>query len=127
MTPQHRALAAQAAASKQASENSEFHPQAQAFFEQGASAWQQNSPFGILPHESVVPTSAGKTVSYESFNAAHFAAAQQSISNHINSQIAANSKAPTSNRAQSPQVSTATVKSNSSQPNATAFFQVNGA
>lgn len=59
---QHRALAAQAAASKQASETGEFHPQAQAFFEQGASAWQQNSPFGILPHESVVATSTGKTV-----------------------------------------------------------------
>ncbi|KAL1509615.1 hypothetical protein ABEB36_004326 [Hypothenemus hampei] len=118
----HRALAAQAA-SKQTSEAGEFHPQSQAFFEQGATAWQQNSPFGILPHESVVATSAGKTVAYENFNA-QFAAAQQSISNHINSQLAANSKSASSNRSQSPQVTTASVKSNSTQPNASAFFQV---
>ncbi|XP_066246946.1 nuclear receptor coactivator 6-like isoform X1 [Euwallacea similis] len=119
---QHRALAAQAAASKQGSESAEFHPQAQAFFEQGPSAWQQNSPFGILPHESVVATSAGKTVAYENFNA-HFAAAQQSLSNHINSQLAANSKSA-NNRAQSPQVTTASIKVSSTQPNATTFFQV---
>ncbi|CAG9767032.1 unnamed protein product [Ceutorhynchus assimilis] len=118
VTQQHRALA-QAAASKQASESGEFHPQAQAFFEQGASAWQQNSPFGILPHESVVATSSGKTVSYENFNA-HFAAAQQSISNHISS--IANSKLAASNRSpQSPQVTTASVKTG---PNPSAFFQV---
>ncbi|XP_050303232.1 atrophin-1 isoform X2 [Anthonomus grandis grandis] len=61
VTQQHRALAAQVA-SKQASENAEFQPQAQAFFDQGAHAWQQNSPFGILPHESVVATSTGKPV-----------------------------------------------------------------
>lgn len=44
-----------------------------------AIAWSQNSPqlpspFGILPHESVVPNSPGSKV-YENFNA-HFAAAQ---------------------------------------------------
>lgn len=47
------------------------------FFEQffllaGASAWPQSSPFGILPHESVAPTTPGKSAVYESFNA-HFA------------------------------------------------------
>ncbi|XP_060530425.1 uncharacterized protein LOC132704443 [Cylas formicarius] len=120
---QHRALAAQAAAAKQSAEGNEFHPQAQAFFEQGAPAWQQNSPFGILPHESVVATTTSKGVAYENFNA-HFAVAQQSINNHINSQLVANSKAANINRAQSPQVSTATIKVNSSQGNSSTFFQV---
>ncbi|CAG9861726.1 unnamed protein product [Phyllotreta striolata] len=105
---------AQAAANKQSADG-DFHPQTQAFFEQGAAgAWQQSSPFGILPHESVVPTAAGK--SYENFNA-HFAAAQ-SINNHLNSQLA---KAGVANRSQSPQVSSsASTKSNASG----AFFQV---
>ncbi|KAF7280323.1 uncharacterized protein LOC143205006 isoform X2 [Rhynchophorus ferrugineus] len=118
---QHRALAAQAAASKQSGDTSEFHPQT--FFEQGASAWQPNSPFGILPHESVVATSTSKTVSYENINA-HFAVAQQSINNHITSQLAANSKEGPTSRAHSPQVTTASVKSNSSQANSNIFFQV---
>ncbi|KAJ8977268.1 hypothetical protein NQ317_003970, partial [Molorchus minor] len=105
---------AQAAASKQ---SGEFHPQAQAFFEQGAAgAWQQNSPFGILPHESVVATTTSKT--YENFNA-HFAAAQ-TLNNHINSQI---TKAG-SNRSQSPQVSSASTKANTSQANSSSFYQV---
>lgn len=97
---QHRAQAlaqAQAASSKQADGE---HYQAQAaFFEQGPGAWQQNSPFGILPHESVVSTTTGKTAAYENFNA-HFAA--QSL-NHLNSQLAAAKNSTT--RAQSPQVS----------------------
>lgn len=114
-------------------ENYSGHPQAQAFFEQGAApagataastlAWQQNSPFGILPHESVVPNSPGAATTksstvYENFNA-HFAAAQNL--NHLNSQLAAASSAKTS-RAQSPQVQPA--KPPSSQANSTTFFQV---
>ncbi|XP_017775712.1 PREDICTED: uncharacterized protein LOC108562042 isoform X2 [Nicrophorus vespilloides] len=87
----------------------EFH-QTPAFFEQNHPAWQQNSPFGILPHESVVPTTTAK--GYENFNA-HFAA--QSI-NHLNSLAAKNATA----RVQSPQVVATTTKS---QGNAT-FFQV---
>lgn len=115
VTQQRAQALAQAAATKQSGEG-EFHPQAQAFFEQGAAgAWQQNSPFGILPHESVVATTTSK--SYENFNA-HFAAAQ-SINNHLNSQITKSG----SNRAQSPQVSTAApTKPNASQ--ASTFFQV---
>ncbi|EFA02073.1 nuclear receptor coactivator 6 [Tribolium castaneum] len=69
--------------------DSDYHQQP--FFEQGA-GWQQNSPFGILPHESVVPTTKAST--YENFNA-HFAAAQSL--NHLNSQLAA-----AKSRAQSP-------------------------
>ncbi|KAJ8927894.1 hypothetical protein NQ314_019599, partial [Rhamnusium bicolor] len=116
VTQQRAQALAQAAASKQSGDG-EFHPQAQAFFEQGAAgAWQQNSPFGILPHESVVATTTGKT--YENFNA-HFAAAQ-TLNNHLNSQIA---KAG-SNRAQSPQVSTTSTKTNASQANSIPFFQV---
>ncbi|XP_063909311.1 uncharacterized protein LOC135126961 isoform X2 [Zophobas morio] len=99
---QHRALA-----SKQP--DGDYHQQP--FFEQGA-GWQQNSPFGILPHESVVPTSTAKAATYENFNA-HFAAAQ--TLNHINSQLAAAKTAVT--RAQSP---AATAKP--SQPTGT-FFQ----
>lgn len=52
---------------------------------------QLPSPFGILPHESVVPNSPGTptnktSVTYENFNA-HFAAAQSL--NHLNSQLVA--------------------------------------
>lgn len=80
-----------------------------AFFEQGAAAaWQQNSPFGILPHESVVATTkAGAT--YENFSPAHFAA--QSL-NHLNSQLAKSA------RAQSPAKTAAT------QAGSVTFFQV---
>ncbi|XP_018572236.1 uncharacterized protein LOC108911707 isoform X2 [Anoplophora glabripennis] len=117
VTQQRAQALAQAAASSKQSGESEFHPQTQAFFEQGAAgAWQQNSPFGILPHESVVATTTGKN--YENFNA-HFAAAQ-TLNNHINSQIA---KAGT-NRAQSPQVSSTSTKTNASQSNSSSFFQV---
>ncbi|XP_044255617.1 uncharacterized protein LOC123005750 [Tribolium madens] len=96
---QHRALAA----SKQPDD---YHQQP--FFEQGA-GWQQNSPFGILPHESVVPTT--KAATYENFNA-HFAAAQSL--NHLNSQLAAAktaavaAAAATATRAQSPATTTKT-------------------
>lgn len=88
---QHRALA-----SKQP--EADYHQQP--FFEQGA-GWQQNSPFGILPHESVVPTTTTKAAAYENFNA-HFAAAQSL--NHLNSQLAAVKNAAT--RAQSPAATT---------------------
>ncbi|CAG9836686.1 unnamed protein product [Diabrotica balteata] len=116
VTQQRAQALAQAAATKQSGDG-EFHPQTQAFFEQGAaSAWQQSSPFGILPHESVVATTTSKT--YENFNA-HFAAAQ-SINNHLNSQIAKSGN----NRAQSPQVSTPSTKTNASQGNPSSFFQV---
>lgn len=116
VTQQRAQALAQAAATKQSGDG-EFHPQTQAFFEQGAaSAWQQSSPFGILPHESVVATTTSKT--YENFNA-HFAAAQ-SLNNHLNSQIAKSG----TNRAQSPQVSTASTKTNASQGNSSSFFQV---
>ncbi|CAH1397867.1 unnamed protein product [Nezara viridula] len=62
------------------------------FFEQRDTpslAWSQNSaqlpsPFGILPHESVVPNSGVSAKTYENFNA-HFAAAQSL--NQFNSQI----------------------------------------
>lgn len=109
---QQRALV-QAATTKQSGDG-DFHPQAQAFFEQGAAgAWQQNSPFGILPHESVVATTTSKT--YENFNP-HFTA-----NNHLNAQITKTG----SNRSQSPQVSAATsTKTNASQSNSATFFQV---
>uniref|UniRef100_A0A1Y1MPK1 DUF4211 domain-containing protein n=1 Tax=Photinus pyralis TaxID=7054 RepID=A0A1Y1MPK1_PHOPY len=116
---QHRQALAQAqAASKHATEG-EYH-QGQAFFEPGTPAWQQNSPFGILPHESVVPsTTAGKAITaYENFNA-HFAAAQSL--NHLNTQLTAAKNVTT--RAQSPQITNASVKV-TSQTNAANFFQV---
>ncbi|CAK1551873.1 unnamed protein product [Leptosia nina] len=126
---QHRQVIAQAqaaVASKQSSVETELSSlrenyshqaiaaQGTSFFDQPSTpggtaglSWQGNnqlpSPFGILPHESVVPSSpspattkAGAT--YENFNA-HFAAAQ-SLNNHINSQIT-NAGKPT-NRSGSP-------------------------
>lgn len=113
-------------------ENYSHHQGPQSFFEQGSGPnapsslpWQQNSPFGILPHESVVPNSPGASTTkgstvYENFNA-HFAAAQ-SI-NHLNSQLAvANAK---TSRAQSPQVSAQPVKPVATQSsNSGPFFQV---
>lgn len=113
---QHRqalaqAQAAAASASKQ-STDAEYH-QAQAFFEQGPTPWQQNSPFGILPHESVVATT--KAGPYENFNA-HFAAQS------LNQLVATNSK---NVRPRSPQVTTVSTKASpSSQPNSGAFFPV---
>lgn len=128
---QHR-QALQAAASKQSAGENEHYPShhqapPQGFFEQGnaaSAAWQQNSPFGVLPHESVVPNSPGNvattkgSTAYENFNA-HFAAAQSL--NHLNSQLAAVS-AKTS-RSQSPQVSAPSASSKSPAPNSS-FFQV---
>lgn len=119
---QHRAQALvqpQTSTTSKQNTDGEYH-QAQTFFEQGGSAaWQQNSPFGILPHESVVATTTSKTTPYENFNP-HFAA--QSL-NHLNSQLAGgNNKSST--RAQSPQVSTATSKANVTQSNSSTFYQV---
>ncbi|XP_074037653.1 uncharacterized protein isoform X2 [Leptinotarsa decemlineata] len=120
VTQQRAQALAQAAAGggsgkQSSSEGGEFHPQ-QAFFEQGAAnaAWQQNSPFGILPHESVVAASATSSKNYENFNA-HFAAAQN-LNNHLNAQ-----KTASASRAQSPQVSTA---ASSTKANSTTFYQV---
>ncbi|KAF5302320.1 hypothetical protein FQA39_LY10359 [Lamprigera yunnana] len=114
---QHRQALTQTQSSKQTSDG-EYH-QGQAFFEPGTTAWQQNSPFGILPHESVVPsTTSSKTASYENFNA-HFAAAQSL--NHLNSQLTAGKSALT--RSQSPQVANTSVKVVTTQPNSN-FFQV---
>lgn len=150
------AQAQAAAASKQASvesdlstlrENYNQHHQSLAaaqssgFFDQStasaqaassALAWQSNnqlpSPFGILPHESVVPSSPGPpnttkatTAVYENFNA-HFAAAQ-TLNNHINTQIvSANNK---SARSASPQVVNPPVKPVASQAssNSASFYQ----
>lgn len=89
-------------------------PQNPAFFDQSAPsvqsssiAWShQNSvtlpsPFGVLPHESVVGNNttgpATKlTSAYENFNAAHFAAAQ--TLNHLNSHLVAATYGDTSKR-----------------------------
>ncbi|KRT80288.1 hypothetical protein AMK59_7360 [Oryctes borbonicus] len=112
---QHRqalaqAQAAAASASKQGADG-EYHGQAQTFFEQGPTPWQQNSPFGILPHESVVTTT--KAGPYENFNA-HFTAQS------LNQLVATNSK---NVRPRSPQVTTATTKTSSTQQNSSTFFQ----
>lgn len=107
---QAQAAAASASASKQSSDG-EYH-QAQSFFDQGPTPWQQNSPFGILPHESVVATT--KAGAYENFNA-HFAAQS------LNQLVATNSK---NVRPRSPQVTTTTTKTSASQPNTSTFFQV---
>lgn len=91
----------------------DYHQPQAAFFEPTTGAWQQNSPFGILPHESVVSTTSGKSGTYENFNPAHFAA--QSL-NHLATVKNA------SNRAQSPQVNT--TKTSTTQGNSVTFFQV---
>ncbi|CAH0560372.1 unnamed protein product [Brassicogethes aeneus] len=118
---QHRQALAQAQAQAQAvaaSKQGDGEFQAPAFFEQNPGAgWPQNSPFGILPHESVVATTTatGKSA-YENFSPAHFAAAQSL--NHLNSQLAANAKTgAASARAQSPQVSTASSKNTTQNSN----------
>lgn len=106
-----QALAQQVAAAKQT--DGEFHQPATAaaaaFFEQGAAgtAWQQNSPFGILPHESVVTTSGANSKSFENFT--QFA----------NSQLANVKSSITVTRTQSPSITT---KPNTSQ--SASFFQV---
>lgn len=92
------------------SELTTLHPQGSYFDPQAAAsgaAWshqansQLPSPFGILPHESVVPNSPGApkptTTSYETFNAAHFAA--QSL-NHISSHLTDFSKGKNAPRSQ---------------------------
>lgn len=124
---QHRQAIAQAQAAAQAQvqaatatkQASDGEYQTQSFFEQGTTPWQQSSPFGILPHESV-PTSSSKTTMYENFNA-HFAAAQSL--NHLNSQIAA-AKTSITTRAQSPQITSSVTKVLTTQSNSNAFFQV---
>lgn len=148
---QHRQALAQAqaaAASKQSSVESELstlrenyttHHQSLAaaqggtFFDQSSAptsaaglAWQGNnqlpSPFGILPHESVVPsspspaTTKASSAAYENFNA-HYAAAQ-TLNNHLSSQLVANANKAA--RSASPQV-TPPVKPVASA--AGAFFQ----
>ncbi|KAL0884001.1 hypothetical protein ABMA27_016048 [Loxostege sticticalis] len=139
---QHRQVIAQAAAaSKQSSVETELSSlrenyshqtlaaQGTSFFDQpstpGSTAglsWQGNnqlpSPFGILPHESVVPSSPSPattkaSASYENFN---FAAAQ-TLNNHLNSQI---SSAKQSNRSGSPATAS---KQPASSTSSSTFFQ----
>ncbi|KAI5641142.1 hypothetical protein NE865_06611 [Phthorimaea operculella] len=141
---QHRQVIAQAqaaAASKQTSVESELSTlrenyshqtlaaQGTSFFDQSSTpgstsglSWQGNnqlpSPFGILPHESVVPSSPSPattkaSATYENFNA-HFAAAQ-TLNNHLNSQIASAKQA---NRSGSP-----AAKQPASSTSSSTFFQ----
>ncbi|XP_041972765.1 serine-rich adhesin for platelets-like isoform X1 [Aricia agestis] len=142
---QHRQVIAQAqaaAASKQTSVESELSSLREnyshqtlatqgTFFDQSATpggatglSWQGNnqlpSPFGILPHESVVPSSPSpattkSSATYENFNA-HFAAAQ-TLNNHLNSQIASSAKQ--SNRSGSP----ATASKQPTSSSSSTFFQ----
>lgn len=145
---QHRQVIAQAqaaAASKQSSVESELSSlrenyshqtlaaQGTSFFDQPATpgstsglSWQGNnqlpSPFGILPHESVVPSSSSpattkaSAATYENFNA-HFAAAQ-TINNHLNSQISSSGKQ--TNRSGSPATAS---KQPASSTSSSTFFQ----
>ncbi|XP_061378762.1 uncharacterized protein LOC116766159 isoform X2 [Danaus plexippus] len=144
---QHRQVIAQAqaaVASKQSSVESEISSlrenyshqplaaQGTSFFDQpttpGSTAglsWQGNnqlpSPFGILPHESVVPSSPSPattkaSATYENFNA-HFAAAQ-TLNNHLNSQISSAGKQ--TNRSGSPATAT---KQPASSTSSSTFFQ----
>ncbi|XP_013185673.2 mucin-2 isoform X1 [Amyelois transitella] len=143
---QHRQVIAQAqaaVASKQSSVETELSSlrenyshqtlaaQGTSFFDQSSTpgstaglSWQGNnqlpSPFGILPHESVVPSSPSPattkaSATYENFNA-HFAAAQ-TINNHLNSQLSSATKQ--ANRAASPASSSKPASSTSSST----FFQ----
>ncbi|XP_013175092.1 PREDICTED: uncharacterized protein LOC106123379 [Papilio xuthus] len=143
---QHRQVIAQAqaaAASKQSSVESELSSlrenyshqtlaQGTSFFDQSSTpgsatglSWQGNnqlpSPFGILPHESVVPSSPSPattkaSAAYENFNA-HFAAAQ-TLNNHLNSQIASAGKQ--TNRSGSPATAS---KQPASSTSSSTFFQ----
>lgn len=130
----HPTLAAANAASTYFDHQSSSSPSA--WTHQGNS--QLPSPFGILPHESVVssPGPTKTTTSYENtFNAAHFAA--QSL-NHLNSQITSAaaeysktnsnySDSKKSNRSQSPLVTPVKPVASSAPTIATgtapAFFQ----
>ncbi|XP_045533843.1 uncharacterized protein LOC106708546 isoform X2 [Papilio machaon] len=142
---QHRQVIAQAqaaVASKQSSVESELSSlrenyshqtlaQGTSFFDQSSTpgsatglSWQGNnlpSPFGILPHESVVPSSPSPattkaSAAYENFNA-HFAAAQ-TLNNHLNSQIASAGKQ--TNRSGSPATAS---KQPASSTSSSTFFQ----
>ncbi|XP_047022941.1 uncharacterized protein LOC124632228 isoform X2 [Helicoverpa zea] len=143
---QHRQVIAQAqaaVASKQSSVESELSTlrenyshqtlaaQGTSFFDQSSTpgstaglSWQGNnqlpSPFGILPHESVVPSSPSPattkaSATYENFNA-HFAAAQ-TLNNHLNSQISSAGKQ--TNRSGSP----ATASKQPATSTSSTFFQ----
>lgn len=146
---QHRQVIAQAAqaavASKQSSVETELSSLREnyshqtlaaqgtaSFFDQpttpggaGGLSWQGNnqlpSPFGILPHESVVPSSPSPattkaSATYDNFNA-HFAAAQ-TLNNHLNSQIS--SAVKQSNRSGSPATAS---KQPASSTSSSTFFQ----
>ncbi|CAH0628799.1 unnamed protein product [Chrysodeixis includens] len=144
---QHRQVIAQAqaaVASKQSSVESELSTlrenyshqtlaaQGTSFFDQSSTpgsttglSWQGNnqlpSPFGILPHESVVPSSPSPattkaSATYENFNA-HFAAAQ-TLNNHLNSQISSAGKQ--TNRSGSPATAT---KQPATSTSSSTFFQ----
>ncbi|KAJ8727055.1 hypothetical protein PYW08_015452 [Mythimna loreyi] len=144
---QHRQVIAQAqaaAASKQSSVESELSTlrenyshqtlaaQGTSFFDQSSTpgsttglSWQGNnqlpSPFGILPHESVVPSSPSPattkaSATYENFNA-HFAAAQ-TLNNHLNSQISSAGKQ--ANRSGSPATAS---KQPATSTSSSTFFQ----
>ncbi|XP_072942021.1 uncharacterized protein [Epargyreus clarus] len=143
---QHRQVIAQAqaaVASKQSSVESELSSlrenyshqtlaaQGTSFFDQSSTpgstaglSWQGNnqlpSPFGILPHESVVPSSPSpattkSSATYDNFNA-HFAAAQ-TLNNHLNSQISNTGKQTT--RSGSP----ATASKQPASSTSSTFFQ----
>lgn len=143
---QHRQVIAQAqaaVASKQTAVESELSSlrenyshqtlaaQGTSFFDQSSTpgsttglSWQGNnqlpSPFGILPHESVVPSSPSPattkaSATYENFNA-HFAAAQ-TLNNHLNSQISSAGKQ--TNRSGSP----ATASKQPATSTSSTFFQ----
>ncbi|KAH9641964.1 hypothetical protein HF086_011714 [Spodoptera exigua] len=144
---QHRQVIAQAqaaVASKQSSVESELSTlrenyshqtlaaQGTSFFDQSSTpgsttglSWQGNnqlpSPFGILPHESVVPSSPSPattkaSATYENFNA-HFAAAQ-TLNNHLNSQISSTGKQ--TNRSGSPATAS---KQPATSTSSSTFFQ----
>lgn len=143
---QHRQVIAQAqaaVASKQSSVETELsslrenysHQTLAAqgtFFDQASTpgsasglSWQGNnqlpSPFGILPHESVVPSSPSPattkaSATYENFNA-HFAAAQ-TLNNHLNSQLSSAGKQ--TNRSGSPATAS---KQPASSTSSSTFFQ----
>ncbi|XP_047989248.1 uncharacterized protein LOC125228635 [Leguminivora glycinivorella] len=113
----HQTLAAQGTAS--------FFDQSSTPGGAGGLSWQGNnqlpSPFGILPHESVVPSSPSPattkaSTTYDNFNA-HFAAAQ-TLNNHLNSQISSAGKQ--SNRSGSPATAS---KQPASSTSSSTFFQ----